>query len=158
MGKFRALERADLTRQWTVEERAALAFFMEERKVPEGDPIFLKQSQDRCLYLVESGLVKIQYEQFSIDLKEGATFGELSLSQATPKMVTATAGPSCHLWCLSLESFTEMQKTSPLVALKLVYAIQEKVGRLVSESMMPPRILSAASQTSLGAGHHGKSA
>lgn len=145
MGKFRLLERAQLTKNWLLEETSALAHFLSERKVREGDPIFLRQSKDRGLYFIESGLVKMQYEALSVDLKDGDSFGELSLFEESQKPISATAAHDCTLWVLTMDNFMEMKAVTPPVAVKLMEAICIKIAKSLSVFSLPSRILSAGS-------------
>jgi len=144
MGKFRALERAQLTKDWLLEEITALAHFLTERKVVEGDPIFLKQSKDRGLYFIETGIVRIQYEGLSVDLREGDSFGELSLFDENQKPVSTTAAQSCSLWVLTMDNLMEMKATTPSVAVKLMESICGKIAKSLSVFTVPTRIITGS--------------
>jgi len=144
VGKFRAIERSVLTKDWGVDERAALAHFLVERKISEGDPIFLKQSKERSLYFIELGLIRFQHETISVELKEGDSFGELSLLNESSKLVSATAQTPCQLWVLTFDKFQEMKKTTPLVAVKLTEAIATKIAKALSVFSIPQRILTGS--------------
>lgn len=154
MGKFRSLEKSLLASSWSLEERAALAFFLEERRFNEGDPVFNRMAKEAALYLVEQGGVRLQYEQYSVDLKEGASFGELSLFQETTKLVTATALGNCIVWILTKEKYEELRKNTPSVAVKLMESIIQKMGKVVSEALMPPRIFQKSSPGSSKQSHN----
>lgn len=140
MGKFRALERAPLTKDWSIDERAALAHFLTERRVAEGDPIFLPQSKERVLYFIESGAVDIHMENLHTELKEGDSFGELSLLAETGKLVGATAKSACVLWTLNFEKYLEMKKTTPLVSVRLSESITLKLVKLLALFHLPQRL------------------
>lgn len=147
MGKFRALERARMTNGWTLEERAGLAHFMSERKIPENDPVFVKQAKDRGLYIVDTGGVKVAYEHLSLELHEGESFGELSLLEESPKLVTITGLMPTTLYVLTFEKWLELRKTAPTVAVKLMEAMLKKIIHLFREAPMPPRSLTASGPT-----------
>lgn len=152
MGKFITLERAELTKNWRLEERSALAHFLVERKIQEGDPLSLKNSRDRGLHLIELGLVRVQYENFSVELREGDSFGEFSLFEEIQKPTAMVASTMVHLWVLPLEAFQEMKHTTPAVAVLLMESIVHKLIKRLVNFSMPPRILSSSPPPSGGGG------
>ncbi len=147
MGKFVALERAILTKNWPIEERSALAHYLKHHHIAEGDPVFVKGSKDRGLYLIEAGTIRIQYENLNVDLKEGDSFGELSLLEETPKVVSATAGQVTDLWVLTDENFQEMKRLTPAVAVLLVESIAKKLIYQIANFKPPQRTATLSSAT-----------
>lgn len=151
MGKFTALERNALTQAWSLEERAALAYFLEEKKMKSGSLVSWHASEkdsngksEKCLYFIDSGSVRITYETVSVELHDNDSFGELSLIADTKKIAPVMATKDCTLWVLSAEKWSEMKKGAPSITLKLLEAIVQKFARLLNETSSP-RALSAAS-------------
>lgn len=146
MGKFSSLEKSSLTKAWSIEERTALAHFLKEKRLTEGEIIFPNQGKDRDLYFVDSGQIKITYENISILLKEGDSFGELSLLQGSSKLVTALAASDASLWVLSLENWEDLRRAVPAVALKLSESINQKLATLLSSVTPPARFFAPSNK------------
>ncbi|MBN8554259.1 MAG: cyclic nucleotide-binding domain-containing protein [Deltaproteobacteria bacterium] len=142
MGKFTTLDKASLTQTWSLEERSALAHFMEKKEVKTGDPLFVARSKERGLFIVDSGLVRLNYENLSQQLKPGDSFGELSLIYPTQKLASADALQNSELIFLSFENWTTMRKVAPLVSLKLMESICAKFAQQLNEMIPPPKLFS----------------
>lgn len=146
MGKFVCLEKSTLTKEWTLEERAALAHFLTLKVVPKGAVIEEARSKTRCLYFVESGTVLVKFESVEVILKEGESFGELSLSQPSVKLCHIMAHESSgsdegvRLWCLEGPQWIKLKTAAPVVAEKLSSAISTKIAQLLNSSPPPPRM------------------
>jgi CRP-like cAMP-binding protein len=145
MGKFASLEKASLTKDWNLEERSALGHFLQEMKMAEKETIFTSKSEDRVLYIIESGKVRLAYENTEIDLTEGDSFGELSLLQSSPKLPGAIALTPCIFWTLTFEKWEDMKRAAPVISLKLVEGICQKMVGLLSHNFQPHQFLNARS-------------
>lgn len=77
------------------------------REYAAGDTIIVEGTEDRSIYLVESGTVRVS-ERVELedrrhiqpglcDLGEGEVFGELSLFEAVPRSATVVAVDACRL-------------------------------------------------------------
>lgn len=137
MGKFSALEKANLTSNWTLEERSALGHFLEEKQFSTNQTLLSRKSEDRMLFLIERGQVRFAMEGAEIDLHEGESFGELSLVQTTSRITTAIALKETHVWVLRLDKWEDMKRAAPLIALKLLEAICQKMGALLGQPLNP---------------------
>jgi CRP-like cAMP-binding protein len=140
MGKFTTLDKAKLTENWAIEERSAFAHFLERKEYQEGESIFLPRSKDRSLFMVETGLVRINYENLSLQLKEGDSFGELSLIFPSQKLAGADALQNSNLLFLSYKNWLDMKKVAPSVSLKLMESICHKLGEQLNEMIPPPKL------------------
>jgi len=79
-----------------------------------------------------------------MDLKEGDSFGELSLILPTQKRATATAIQQSTLWTLTLESYAQLKMVAPIISLKLIEAISQKLGRTLNEMVTPPKLFASS--------------
>ncbi len=141
MGKFASLAQAELTKNWPVEERAALAHFLEAKSFKNGDHIFDSKDEEIGLYIIESGLIKISFEHISTDLKAGESFGEFSLLQTNPKRVSAVAVRASDVWVLSSQQWSDLRRHTPVVALHLMESMCKKLSNLLAETQVPPKMI-----------------
>ncbi|KAI0244315.1 hypothetical protein L0F63_004878 [Massospora cicadina] len=105
----------------------------------EGGEVLWRQGElADCLYLVESGLLKVTLsgEDGSCKVVEsilpGAMVGELAMftSRARPFTVTCERGVGCQLWRLTRENFDRLSQEDPHATIKfmqwsLAYSAQE---------------------------------
>lgn len=141
MGKFTALEKADLTKDWSIEEKSALGHFLTELKLGEKEGLFSTKSEGRVLYLIESGKVRLASDYAEVDLDEGESLGELSIIHGSPKLSGAITLTPCVFWILTLDKWEDMKKAAPVISLKLIERICEKMAKLLSHSYEPPKSL-----------------
>lgn len=140
MGKFSTLEKSRLTKSWSLKERAALAHFLERQNLKKDEHLFYEQTQERKLYFLDSGLMKIQCGNISIELHPGASIGELSLLSTTQKQTSAIALEDCVFWVLTEEQWAKIKSQQPTIAYKLVESINQKFAELLNNSVPPPKI------------------
>ena len=147
MGKFTALDLCPLTKPFSIEERSALAHFLEKRDLKDGDPVIVNRSKERALYIVDSGAIKVSFENMSLELKPGDSFGELSLIFPTQKLISGIAAKDSVLWMLTFDRWTEMRKVAPAISLRLLEAITQKLSVLLNNTVPPPRLFSSSVKT-----------
>ena len=123
MGKFSTLEKAELTNAWTVEERSALAHFLEQILIEKDHEI---NHHRPGLIFIGSGAVGINFQNEKITLKAGNTFEELSLFSSETKETQLKALEDTTLWILSPEKWEELRQISPIVSIKLLEALTKK--------------------------------
>lgn len=143
MGKFSCLAKCGLTKSWPLEERAAIAHFLEPKSLPQGSAIIDAGNKERILYLIEQGTARVQYENIAFILEEGESFGELSLISSTQRLVEITADKNLTMWTLRHEKFEEMKKMAPAVALRLTESITQKFTELLNTSVVSPKMLAS---------------
>lgn len=139
-GKFTTLERALLTKDWSLEERTALAHFLKIRDYAEGDTVFLARSKDRGLFIVSSGQIQIQSETALLQLRDGDSFGELSLLFSSQKLVSIAVLKPSQLLFLSLDQWHDMRRISPVISLKLIESICQKFAGMLNSMVPPPKV------------------
>jgi CRP-like cAMP-binding protein len=134
MGKFSALERCQLTKSWTLEEKAGLGHFLKEKILARGEKLFLETSH-RALGIVEAGTVEFltKDSKKSVVINPGESFGDFSLVSKNPKVLQAKAAENLVYWELSAEDWQDLRKSAPSVALRLLESIVSKAAKLASE-------------------------
>ena len=142
MGKFNTLDQADLTRLWTVKERAALAYYLEPKAWTKGETFYEARSKERRLFIVESGCIRVSMEASAVDFKSGDSFGELSLIQPTIKLSSALALEDSKTWMLSYDKWVELKDTAPTVASQLIEGITSKLAKLINDMIPPTELFS----------------
>lgn len=142
MGRFLALEKSELFKDWRLEDRAALAHFFEKQELKANEALFFEKAYEQKLYLIQKGKLKIQFGTYHSELSDGESLGELSLLAKSEKQVSATAISDCFFWVITEEHWHRMKIEAPLIAMKLLEAIQLKSARLLSSNVAPPKITS----------------
>lgn len=137
MGKFLTLENARLLNSWTLDEKSALAYFLKAKSFKAGEIIFDRLSKGSQLVFVSSGTVKLSAENYSFEVSEGSSFGELSLVQDVPKRVSATASSDVEVLSLDGHQWIELKRNAPSVAVKLLESIINKVSREIANFELP---------------------
>lgn len=140
MGKFSTLEKAELTQNWSVEERAALAQFLEKQQLAKGEQLYYEQAKEKKLYFLDEGVLEIHGASIKVEFLPGQSLGELSLLKETAKQTSALAKENCIFWVLTEESWRELRRSSPAVALKLIESINSKLAHLLDQSLLPPKL------------------
>lgn len=140
MGKFSTLERAKLTKSWSLKERAALASFLEKQNLKKGEHLFYEQTQEKKLYFIDSGSLKIQCGNMFVELEQGASLGELSIVSSTQKQTSAIAAEDCVFWVITESQWEKIKSQQPALAFKLSESIQRKLAELLNSSVPPPKI------------------
>lgn len=138
MAKFEALEQSELTQSWTIEQRAALAHFLDDEKQIRGKTFVKPNDKNSGLYFIYKGKVKLQYQNIEAILEAGMSFGELSLVHPTKKQAKMTALEDLELFVLSEEKWVLLRKESPTTALKLLESICQKFSKFLTHAPAPP--------------------
>ena len=121
----------------TDDELAAVADITGKRDFPTGDTIFATAQEERALYLIRSGEVKIcmaapDGELFTLRiLKEGDIFGAMSFVDATPRSATAIAIADVTVLAIEGADFDKLTETHPRAAAKLMCQIIESIHMIV---------------------------
>lgn len=131
MGKHRCLAHSDLVKNWTVEERAGLAFFLERYSFDQNDSLFLENEKEQKLFFIESGAIEISTDQMKTIKRAGESLGELSLFSTKEKQISATAIEKTSAWALNESSWEALKIESPALAIRFLESIQRKVAEEV---------------------------
>ena len=121
----------------TDEELAAIADITRKQQFPPGETIFATGQEERSLFLIRSGEVKVcmaapDGELFTLRiLKEGDVFGAMSFVDATPRSATAIAIADVSVLAIDGADFEELVDTQPRAAAKIMRQIIETIHMIV---------------------------
>lgn len=116
------LAKADLFREASAEARRDLAAKCVRRAFPKGTVIFHKEDDDRALYMIASGRVRIYRAGESgreVTLNvcgPGEAIGELSMLDGQPRSASAQALDDVVAYVLRYDEFARLLGLSPLAA------------------------------------------
>jgi CRP/FNR family transcriptional regulator, cyclic AMP receptor protein len=122
------------------EDMVALAANLQRRRYAKGQFIFQQGDPGLCLYLVESGKVKIA--SFSSEgkglmlnlLGPGDFFGELALLDGEPRSADALAQEPCQLLLLQRDDFMHFLEARPHVAIKLLATVSRRLRHTTQQA------------------------
>jgi CRP-like cAMP-binding protein len=135
-----ALERVKLFADLAAEDLVALAANLQRRRYGKGQFIFQQGDPGLCLYLVESGKVKItsiSTEGKGLVLNRfgpGDFFGELALLDGEPRSADAVAQEACQLLLLQRDDFMRFLEARPHVAIKLLATVSSRLRRTTQQA------------------------
>ncbi len=131
-----ALQRAELFRSLTAEERETLAARLTYAPYAAGDVITRKGATAHWLYLVTSGDARV-----TIDLPDGSErevnrlragdfFGEMALMTGAPRRATVTATTDVECYRLDKQSFADLILARPGIAEEISHLLAERQAAL----------------------------
>lgn len=102
----------------------------------KGEIIFNVGDFERCMYVIDSGVVGI-YAFYGTDkeieltkLEPKRYFGEMGLIESTPRSATAVALADCELLKITEDDFQELLKTAPDVIIDIYKNLNRRVKEL----------------------------
>ena len=117
------------------EELEKLATSLQRRTVRAGKAVFRQDDPGSSLYVIESGVVKVQRtspegkEVILTILGPGDFFGELALLDGEPRSADAVAKEDTALLVLERDDFLAFLDKAPEVATKLLAALSRRLRR-----------------------------
>ena len=117
------------------EELEKLATSLQRRTVRAGKAVFRQDDPGSSLYVIESGVVKVQRtspegkEVILTILGPGDFFGELALLDGEPRSADAVAKEDTALLVLERDDFLAFLDRAPAVATKLLAALSRRLRR-----------------------------
>lgn len=120
------------TAQWEV-----LGPYLQPCHLAAGQVLFAQGTNDRTLYLVESGSLSVHFQ----DEKErvrlamvsaGSVVGEGAFFSLRPRSATVQATTQSKLWSLSALRFTELSNRQPAIALGIAMAAGAVLAKRLS--------------------------
>ena len=117
------------------EELATLGGALRRRACRAGEVIFRQDDPGTSLYVIESGVVKIQRtspdgrQVILAILWAGDFFGELALLDGEPRSADAVAKDDCALLVLDRGDFLRFIERYPLAATRLLAALSRRLRR-----------------------------
>ena len=99
-----------------------LAPYLQPCVLAASQVLFSQGTNDRTLYLIESGSLSVHYEDEKARLRlalvaAGSVVGEGAFFSMRPRSATVQAAAPCKLWGLSALRFTELSNRQPAIAL-----------------------------------------
>lgn len=126
------------TAQWEI-----LGSYLQPFALAQGQMLIEQGALDRTLYFIESGTLSVHYEdedgRMSLALVgAGSVVGEGAFFSRLPRNASAVGAGPCKLWCLTPVRFAELANRQPNLALSVVMALGEVIGKRMSNK--PRRI------------------
>ncbi|WP_428263773.1 cyclic nucleotide-binding domain-containing protein [Haliangium sp.] len=133
------------------DDRAALAGFLDEVRVPAETPVVQEGENERSMYFVLAGeAVIVQGDMDLGTVRPGEHFGELGLVAARPRAASVLAVTAMTLARLSPAGYEALCATRPALACRFLQALMdgvasrladmtESVGLLLHERSLPRR-------------------
>lgn len=101
----------------------AVRFFTRQES-PAGTVLFRRGEPAEAFYLVESGLLRAEYDLpqgwLCESIVAGTTCGELPFFSETTRTATAVVETDCVMWLMDAENWVKLQKEEPDVAQELL--------------------------------------
>ncbi|HRO80334.1 MAG TPA: cyclic nucleotide-binding domain-containing protein [Alicycliphilus denitrificans] len=110
------------------EQWGLLSSYLQTVNLPAGQVLFAQGTNDRTLYLVESGSLSVHSENENQRLRlaivgAGSVVGEGAFFSHRPRSATVQASAPSKLWSLTALRFSELANRQPVVALQLAMAV-----------------------------------
>ena len=105
-----------------------------------GDVLIRQGSRDQALYFVEQGRLTVHLEDTTgqillATIGPGSVVGEGAFFSHGPRTATAQAASECRLWRLSPDSWAELSREQPALALQVVTALACVMARRMTHQM-----------------------
>lgn len=111
-----------------------LASVMEELSFPANHTIFTQGQEGRSLYIVVSGRVRVHVGDRDLaQLKQGATFGEMSLFDAEPRSASVTTLETCECLMLTQLQLYDAIDETPGIAVNIIRLLSRRIRELNSK-------------------------
>lgn len=131
----RALQQAQLFKNFTETGLNILAGIAQEKVLPLGTPLFVENMLGEALYVIVDGRIRISMrgpdglERRLMLLEAGESLGEAALLRVGPRLCTATAETECHVLEIARRDVATLQRTKPQACLKLLMGVVELLGQ-----------------------------
>lgn len=107
---------------------------MEELSFPANYTIFTEGEEGKSLYIVVSGLVRVHIGDRDLaQLKQGATFGEMSLFDAEPRSASVTTLEECECLMLTQLQLYDAIEETPGIAVNIIRLLSRRIRELNSK-------------------------
>ncbi len=129
MAKVSALKESVLFKDFSDNEIASLANFVDEKNLNAATPLFLENMKGESMYVVISGGIRLSKmlsegeEKTLTTMGAGDFFGEMALIEDGPRSVSAIAVQDSHVLVIKRSQFEKLMEESPKVAVKIVIGI-----------------------------------
>lgn len=118
----------------TAPQWALLAPYLLPVNLAAGEVLFAQGTEDRNLYLVESGSFSVHYQDSKERIRlamvgPGAVLGEGAFFAHRPRRATVQAAAAGRLWCLTAMRFAELGNRQPALALSVAMMAGQVLAR-----------------------------
>lgn len=125
----------------TAEQWDWLSAYLLPISIPSGQVLFAKGTNDRTLYLVESGSLSVHYQDAKQRVRlaivgGGSVVGEGAFFSHRPRSATVQANGACRLWGLTPLRFAELSNRQPAVALALAMMVGAVLAKRLANRRM----------------------
>lgn len=108
----------------TPDQWDTLSAYLLPLAMPVGQVLFAQGTNDRTLYLIESGNLSVHFEDEKSRLRlaivgAGSVVGEGAFFSHRPRSATVQTGSPAKLWSLTALRFSELSNRQPAIALAL---------------------------------------
>lgn len=98
--------------------------YFKRRELASGHVLFRRGEQAGGFYLVEKGILRVEYDLpqgwLCESIMAGTTCGELPFFSETDRTATATVERDCVVWLMDQEGWSKLQKEEPEIARELL--------------------------------------
>jgi len=129
------LDRTQWANEFSWEQIKGIAIYIQAYEAKMGTVIFNEGDTDQSMGILIKGAVDIiksdheQMDKVIATLRPPQTFGEMSLIDGEPRSAKAIAAGDVIILMINKESFFEMSKSTPSLALKLIWKIAGMISR-----------------------------
>jgi CRP/FNR family cyclic AMP-dependent transcriptional regulator len=111
-----------------------------------GDVIFKEGEKADKMYVILSGELEVHLQGMVVDtLTQGGTFGEMALTDGSPRSATVVAKTSCELAAINEKTFVLLVDEMPYFALHTMRNLVDRLRRMNEQWMaLRPRVLSGS--------------
>jgi CRP-like cAMP-binding protein len=111
-----------------------LGTYLQPFALTNGQVLIEQNSNDRTVYLVESGNLTVHYQDGKGRVRlavvgPGSAVGEGAFFTRQPRNATVQAASACKIWSLTPIRFTELSNRQPGLALEVAMALGSLVSR-----------------------------
>ena len=111
-----------------------LGTYLQPFAVNQGQVLIEQNASDRTVYIVETGMLTVHYEDEKNRLRlasvgPGSAVGEGAFFTRQPRNATVQAAAECKIWSLTPIRFTELINRQPAMAVEVCLALGALVSR-----------------------------
>ena len=115
-------------------ELQKLFSFLHSRQYQKNETVFQKDEPGESLYIIKKGSVSISdvLSKENVELSSASFFGELSLVDENPRVVTVTALEETELLVLFRADLLKIKREFPKLAVKILHNLTYILGKRLS--------------------------
>jgi CRP-like cAMP-binding protein len=144
VAKIKPLRENVLFKDFSDNEIAVLAKYVEEKTIAAPTPLFLEHMKGQSMYIVVAGMVQLTKMISEGETKNltalgpGDFFGEMALIEEGPRQVSAFVAKDAQILSIKRTDFEKLMEEAPKLAVKVVIGMYRTLSDRVRSSS--PRI------------------